>query len=268
MTEIEFIERKSIFGFTYTNEFPRKIPSTWEELTKAQLIVFGKTITSDVDSDDLRKYSLLFHFLKIPSRVFFQIQKEILNEIYLKLSFLMVKCELEKVIIPSFWFRGVLYVGPMDKFATNVMLETGWMEQFFRMYHETKKAEDLDLLIATTYRPIHFLKWLVPWIQFNDRRVPFNMRNVEKRAQRIKNLPAYLKQSIFLQLMGIRNSKASEFKNVYNKGSESKDRFGWLGLMIDLAGSKFGNEKEIEKVNTDKVLVYLEKSETERSNSK
>lgn len=265
MAELEFIEHKRIMGISYQIHHQRISPDSWDDLSANQIREFGRTINMEAD-DQLKKYSLLYHFLKLPPRVFFKIPRGILDELFAKLSFLLDKCVMNTALIRSFFHRGILYIGPEDNLSTNVMIESGWMEQFFSVYHEHHREEDLDLLIATVYRPVHWWKLITPWISWEDRRIPFRMATVEKRAAKLKTLPKDLKQAIHLQLMGLRNSKAEQFPNVYTPRGGG-DRFGWLGLMIDLAGDKFGDQKAIEMVPTDKVLVYLEKTETERLNN-
>jgi hypothetical protein len=244
----------------------RTLPATWDELTRAQLLRFSKLLLNPgLLDDEIRKMSLVHRMVKIPNRIFFNMTVSQADDLFNRIGFLFKECTLTRVLIKNFWHRGRFYIGPQDKFSNVVVQEYGWWDKFFVDYCESKDPRHLDLAIACVYRPISFSRAIIPGKAMEDLRIPFNMFTVEKRADRIAKLPAELKQAIFLQFAGIRQNKIASHPRVYRKTEVNfGPDFGFLGVILDLAGAQFGTVNQVNTANMDIVLTYLEKAESER----
>ncbi len=146
--------------------------------------------------------------------------------------------------------------------SNNVVIDSGWFDNFFLAYCKDQQQRDLDLMIACIYRPVNVFKWVSPWLNHADKRIKFNSESVEKRADKFKSLPDFVKKAILFQSIGIRDYQIKMFPRVYS-GEQHGVSFGFLGLMLDLAGPKFGTIKEVEQVNMQQILTFIEKSNHE-----
>lgn len=247
----------------------RTVPTGWDDMTKAQLLRFCKLLVNQGElNDEHRKISLIHGFLGLPNGLFFNLTLGQADDIFDQFAFLFQECKLTKMLVGNFTHSGVWYYGPQDAFANVRVEEYGWWDKFLVDYCKTQDPKALDMAIACVFRPISLKKAFMPWKWKEDPRVPFNMYTVEKRADELLTLPSHIKHALFLQFIGIRNLKIASNPRVFKKvESYSGPDFGWLGVMIDLAGLQFGTIEQVKTSNTDIVLTFLEKSEIERERS-
>jgi hypothetical protein len=245
----------------------KELPENWDELTRSQFLAYIRIANSN-KSEQKKRIELMYHLLNLPYRIFYNMEMETIMDIWLKMDFLSKPPFVTKNIIKGFWKGGIYYLGPESNFGNTLVLETGWWDKFFMDYAKGQNSRDLELAIAAMFRPVNIAKQLNPFYIYDDYRVDFNMASVEKRADKFASLDETLKQAIWVQFQGVRKAFELTYKNVYEvkEGESQASGFGFLELIIDLAGAKFGDVKQVEKKNWTVVLSHLEISEKRAKN--
>lgn len=246
----------------------RQLPETWNDLSRSQLLAFARIAFDKSKSSEKQRIELMYHILNIPYREFFGLELTTVMELWDSMPFLSKEPFITKNIIKGFWLNGIYYLGPDSDFSNTKVLETGWWDKYYLDYCKSKNEWDLDQAIACMFRPVNFTKHLNPFHIYEDYRVTFNMASVESRAKKLKKLNPHLKNAIYLQFAGNRKAFELNYKEVYSLKERSTPTFGFLELIIDLAGPKFGDVEAVEKKNWTVVLSFLEISERRAKSNK
>lgn len=254
---IEVAVRDSLWGETHYSQ----MPGNWNELNKKQLLAFIRIANDSKKEEDRKRMEIMYHLTGIAFPIFWRLEKAILDELWSKVKFLDADARLTKNIISGFWHKGIYYQGPGEGFHNVKVLETGWWDKFYMDYAKTKDPAALDLAIACLFRRISLTKSLNPFTIYDDYRVPFNKDTVERRAERFADLNINLKRAILQQYIGCRSMLEKQYPNVYNQENADTNEFGFLSLIIDLAGTKFGDVDAVQNKNWTLVLSHLEITE-------
>jgi hypothetical protein len=228
-----------------------KAPSSWAEVTPAQLSAWILTMQSDLpDKDKLRLAVPIFFNIK--ATVYGQLPEHYCIQLAPKLRFLFEENRLDTWLIPTVqlrWFKK--YHGPADKLTNITAYEFfAYCEMLYWQYKTRPNEETLNALIAVLYREKRST------IISNDVRVPLTDHGVASRAGTMAKLPLIVKQIIFFNYEGCRNFiTATHPKAFSGKGGQSKKRGD---VTRAEAGGPLGDLTETRNANIYDFLGHLE----------
>ena len=236
----------------------RNIPSSWNELTKNQLIFISGMLHKGLSVVDF-KVITLFEFLSIKMKVFKQINSEDAWCLCKTLDFILAEVTLTRNLIPVIRPVFSKLYGPSDGLLYCTFGEFTQAYTRFEQYVETKSSSALDELFAILYRPKKF-GWFIRryFTDSPDPRVRFKERSFKRRIRKIRRVDPLIKYSVFLFFSGCLNSLPKQFPNVYRKKEDTASSAGgWISLIISLADGKTDNQSIDLVVNSNLYNVFL-----------
>ncbi|MDP1624109.1 MAG: hypothetical protein Q8M08_17435 [Bacteroidales bacterium] len=244
------------------NDVKRSLPSSWNELTRKQLIMVSRSFNNKLTAVEF-KVQLLFRFLRIGNRLWKSIPADEMHGLSISLNYLLEKVSLTNALISSIRikrFPWVRYYGPSDAMETSTFGEFTKAQVRYEEYDLTHDTAKLDELVAVLFRRKksfwfirrHFCESTDPRVRFIDRTLPI-------RAKKLASLPHELKYSIFLFFSGVYGSLPDKFPHVYrHKSSSANDKStGWATLIISLADGKTDDESLDRIMNSNLYNVFL-----------
>ena len=233
-------------------------PSQWEEWERSHLMHYSEVILKSTD-EVKKKQMLSYLFLGIDQSIYlnldpaFRLQLAALTDIFFEENYL------SKNLIPNFIHKKQVYYGPADALENIVFLEWILADQFFNKFQETGDIVHLHRLIATFYR--------VPKASYDkyfkgDLREPLEEDLLEAKAEAFIDLPAVMKTALLTSYIGNRNTVIARFKRVFDGKQEEagSNPFGWSGVLVGLAGTKFGNKKETEQTPMYDMFIHFDQN--------
>lgn len=168
----------------------------------------------------------------------------------------IITSKLQKQIIPFFHVHGIKYFGP-DEGLTNISFAE-WVEteKHYINYARKKSTKDLDLLIASMYRPPAKDKDT----SSKDIRMALNEKVIKTRAVILSHLDPVKKYAILLFYEGCRYFIMQLFENVYSSksGSEKPSKFGMADVIEALTNDDPTRWDAVEDTDLFKILLSLE----------
>jgi len=165
-------------------------------------------------------------------------------------------------LMPKIRCKLKYFYGPSE-FLSNISIEEfAFADKAFVLFLKEKKFEALDELVAILYREKDKDANTKNKDYKGDNRLPFNSYQIEFNQKRLNCLSFYIKISVFLFYWGCRNSLVKKYKNVFSSGNENKASsldLGWIQVIFDLSGEKFGTIEETSNHNMHLVMAFLEK---------
>lgn len=244
-----------------------KVPSTWNELTRRQLLRLMRGALT-LKPEFLTTYYLLV-ILGIRGSLFAaftQVQK--LSLAYLT-DFLSEQPTLTDNLLPSFRLPVLktkcfkkLY-GPAANFNNLVMGEFICTETLFLAWHKTKDHKFLDLLVAILYRPKR--KGYNPNSPDfkGDVREDFNPNLFEGRADKwIKHVPAHFKMAVLYYYVGCRAALMEQYPEAFSGSDEATSiptAAPLVDMLHDLPNDKFGTIDAAEKALVHTIFYEINK---------
>jgi hypothetical protein len=242
----------------------RRIPADWNELSKAQLLIYCKYFLMEKYKTTGEFFKTIsYHFLQAGARLFFKMNNAQLTAISEKLTFLIEECTLTDFPLNYFGYRFLKYYSPGKNLRFSTVEEIANADSYFQSFNSTKDDADLCRLIATLYRPVSIAGLFRNIFSGMDIRSTFNGYTVERRAKRFKSLSPVIKHAVFMQYMGCRAMNVKNNPELYKEGG--KDKFGWAGTIISLAGPEIGTIEEVGKMLWNSALIYMRKIEDDRA---
>jgi hypothetical protein len=246
----------------YIDHVSRSLPSSWNELTRKQLILVSSLFNKGVTQVEFR-VRLLFKFLNIKTRLWKTIPADDMHGLGQSLNFLLEKVTLTKALIPTIRltrFPWVRYYGPMDGMETSTFGEFTKAQVRYEQYDRTHEPAILDELVAILFRRKKTL-WCIRrhFVETTDPRVRFMDRTLPIRAKKMARLPHEIKYAVYLFFSGVYGSLPERFPNVYrSKPSSSGDKnSGWATLIISLADGKTDDESLERIMNSNLYNVFM-----------
>ena len=168
----------------------------------------------------------------------------------------LTKCPLPTVVVGDNTNNGRrTYNAPSDELGNITGWEWAFADKNYLDYHNTNDETYLNLLIATLYRPCDEAA-----LKIGENRVKFNRNLIERYEKDLKTLSYAEKQLILLWFIGCRNHIIEQNKQVFSKKNKQKaSEKGWVHVINELAGNKFGTINETG--DTDLFLLFLELKE-------
>ena len=218
-------------------------PTTWDELTGAQLVAILDTLRKDWPADRQR-LQLLKILTGMSAWRFWTTDVMQMDEFFYLQQFLEEQNALTKNLIPS--YEG--YYGPADNFGNLVVSEYIFTESHYTLYREHDSLTDLNCLIAVMYRPgkRSYDFRLNPE---GDTRVPFNDNLVGYHAQYIQKWPMSIKLAILHWYEGCRNNLINQYPDIFGGGAGQPAKRGILSIAVSMAETgTFGSFEKVEKL--------------------
>lgn len=248
---------RPVFVGNQPEYFTRQLPEKWNELNRDQLLAISRATFLQRDRS-LQKIFIAHKFLKLPFGVFRKIALTDIDAVYNSMSERMGENNLYKTLITDFTLRAVKYYGPSDMGNNLTLDEFAKADKHYSAFTSRKNVDDLDKLIACLYREKRSDLKQTDREYDGDLRVPFNEYHVANRALRVHRLSDDIKYAILLQYSGFRKFLQDRYPLTFSGGESSK--YGISGMVVELAGPKFGTTDETFKSNIHPILIYTEQA--------
>ena len=138
------------------------------------------------------------------------------------------------------------WIGPDDGLVNFSVKRWGYADACLQKVAQTGGHEALNNLLGALYVP-EGEKW--------------NAQDIEARGRRLSGLPQALKLAALANYKAIRLWLPTKYPNAFEGGAE--DPNGVHGLIVDLAGPKFGKTSEAEEAPLHDVLIYVQKAKAD-----
>jgi len=244
----------------------RSLPSTWNELTREQLLYISGLFGSKLTLLEFR-VKALFEFLSLKRKTLKRIAPEDAYTLCESLDFLNKEVTLTRNLLPMIKTGLKKYHGPADALVYCTFGEFTLACSALDDYQKTGEEKHLDQLVAILYRPQKFL-WSIrkDFTDNQDPRARFMNRTLKKRSRKLGSVDHRVKYSVYLFFTGVLNSLPSLYPYVYSQKDEtdSQDN-GWATLIISLADGKT-DDKSLETImnsNLYNVFIGLNKKAKE-----
>lgn len=243
-------------------------PSTWNELSKRQLLYIGARWQYWAEQVSVGKkfayesvYLLKIMLGAISLNPFNKVKKMLFKlndmEVYAlskTVDFILNDNTLTNQLLPYVRIVFKKFYGPDNALKNITIDEFAFADTFISRYLKGKNENDLHLALACLYRPGKKENVL----NYGDAREPFNNNKVELYAKSIAKLPYYYKQAILLFYIGSRRAWEKQYPAVFDNEPKQGPDFGWLGVIQSLAGEKFGTVNQVGKTKAVEVFAYIE----------
>lgn len=244
----------------------RSLPSTWNELTREQLLYVSGLFASKLSLVEFR-VKALFEFLTVKRRLLKRIAPEDAYALCESLDFLNKEVNLTKNLLPVINAGLKKYYGPADSMVYCTFGEFTLACSALDDYQKTGEEEHLDQLVAILYRPQKCFWFIRKYFTDNqDPRAKFMNRMLKIRAGKIGLVDHRVKYSVYLFFNGVLNSLPALYPYVYKQKDETDSQdAGWASLIISLADGKT-DDKSLETVmnsNLYNVFIGLNKKARE-----
>ena len=196
------------------------LPSTWNELTKAQVLEVARIMQStDTQVRKVERLCALLHQVKAKQQLVIDWEDAKAITAFLTEDIQLTENKLPKI---GNWY------GPADrlkncKFAEFISADTVYMQ-----YVQTNEPKLLDKLVAMLYR--RKKKGYRPNSPTanGDIREEFNSHTVEYRVKKIAKLDPMYKMAVLFFFAGCKAHFAGRFPQVFKKGKKSSTSSTWL----------------------------------------
>lgn len=234
-----------------------KVASAWDELSQKQLYIIADVLHSKTLLIE-GKIRLAVALLGVKMRMFLRFTASQVHDILPITEFILEENKLTKNLISYLKVGSQRFYGPANLLANITIEEFGFADTFYTRYKESKKEEWLCRLFAALYRPQKADYDPKSDSYKGDIREDFNRHLVFNRARRFAKLKDNRKYAIFLFYEGCRKEIIQKHPHVFSKKKPTGKSFGWGGILVELAGNKFGDHEQTKKANLFDVLGHLE----------
>lgn len=249
----------------------RKVASEWNELSKSDLMWLMNRMEHLLKPSYEFRLRMMLRLLNVQWwRIF--TQKKLMNIPVEEASYLSNIVDwafpAEKVSLTKNHFRTkwVLFrkmIGPADGLKNLTLAEFSFADFHFRQYMSTQDENELNKLCAVLWR-VKGNKLDVNDVGFrNDKRSIFNSYAINENSKRYKWTSKKYKYFVLMFFWGCRNHFVKTYPSVFSSGNASKSTgldLGWVNVMFELSGSKFGTLDETSKQDLTTILLFLENS--------
>lgn len=235
----------------------RELPRSWDELTPRQLRALAKA-NFLLHSKSARQLYLCHGFLQLPFWLFLRISRRDLFDIYRQLSDCMGENTLSRTLLRTVRCGSIHWHGPQDHGRNMSFLEFIKADTAYAAFLANHDTVHLNTLVATLYRPASQAQSRTTPGYNGDPRIPLNEYHLSGRALQAAKVPLVDRYAILLQYAGLRQYLQLRYPKTFSGGKPS--RFGWAGVIVSLAGEKFGDDDAVAGKNIHAILTHLEMS--------
>lgn len=248
-------------------------PSTWSECSVAQLgaVAALTSVAIEPDADDETRQRaeahvrlrLLHELTGMSDAVFSNIRPdELLSVIsdsdgYERVALLpsldwcMQEPAFDKSLVPEVVVQKVRYQGPTDRLAQYTVRQWGFCDLLMGKLVQTGNAKDLHNLLGALYHPMGST---------------WNNKDIEARGAELAKLDDRTKLAAVVNYRGLRTWMAQKYRAAHRGGKA--DPHGLPGMVVRLAGPKFGTVEQTWEADIHMVLVHVEQSIEEAQRQK
>jgi len=236
----------------------RSLPSTWNELTREQLLYVSGLFASKLPLIEFR-VKALFEFLSLKRKLLKRVAPEDTYALCESLDFLNKEVSLTRNLIPVIKSGFRKYYGPDDAMVYCTFGEFTLACSALDEYQKTGEEKYLNQLVAILYRPQKFCWSIRKYFTDNqDPRAKFMNRTLKKRAGKICNVDHCVKYSVYLFFNGVLNSLPSLYPFVYRQKDETDSHDNsWASLIISLADGKTDDRSLETVMNSNLYNVFI-----------
>lgn len=238
----------------------RTLPSKWEEITADHIRALAKARFLIDDLDEKRQY-LVLKFLDIKPWVLAELPLDDMLVISEHINKQLGENKLSHWPLKSIYVGMNQWIGPETRGASMSFLEFIEADRYYTRFVASRKMEWLDMLCAILYRPVGNAS-LTDHDFDGDLRIPMNAHECKKRALKSRRIAAVDKYVVLYQYEGFRNWIQASYPLTFSE-SGSKSKHGMGGLVISLAGQKFGDDKAVEQKKLHVILTSIEMAREE-----
>jgi len=162
--------------------------------------------------------------------------------------------------IQSFRIGWRKYIAPPTKLTNVCCVELVAAYYAFSQYAKTQNDKELDKLISLLYRPKANSSLFASFEKRYalDKREPLNQLRWNERLKKMHKLPKAVKIAILKQWSAHWQAFEKQYPKIFTKSVKSGgDDSGLMGLMYDVAGTKFGTLKETELAPASDVFTHV-----------
>lgn len=237
-----------------------RVPSTWNELTRAQLLAVMGVLYGPAHKLPV-KLRLLSVLSGAPLPPLLAQPELVVVQLYSLTDFVASEeHRLTEQLLPEVKVGSRRFVGPRSSFRNLLFGEFIFADTYFRAWATHRSAAALDLFLATLYRPA--VPGLGPsdprWR--GDRREEFNEHRTEYLASKLTSLPDAQKLAITTWYRGCRTQLELEFPEVFELHEEANRRpkGDWGQVLRKLSGGAFGPLEQTARQHTRTLLAEMQ----------
>jgi hypothetical protein len=172
------------------------------------------------------------------------------------------KITLSKNLFPKIRLFGSWLYGPKDSLQNITIEEFAFADKAFTNYLQSKDEKWLNRLVACLYRTKNSNTLPQDHPDFvDDARKPFNSYSLTYTEKYVSKLPDEVKICVLLFFWGCRNQIANTYKNVFSGKNQRRATsldLGWIQVMFEASGEKFGTIDLVAKNNVHLFLAFLD----------
>lgn len=242
-----------------------RFPGEWKECTVAQLGTIAALTSvrpAPGDDADLNQYHeahlrlcLLRQLCDMPEAEFLRIATEdligirsdelgIAQAAFLpELDWCLAEPQWHESMLPELLVRKVRHQGPTDRLGRFTVLQWGFCDALLQNVASTGQAKDLHLLLGALYH-VDGEAW--------------SNKTIEARADKLAKLDDRTKLAAVLNYRALRAWLTAKYPRCFKGGKA--DPHGIQGMIVRLAGDKFGTVDVTRHANLHDVLIHVEQS--------
>jgi hypothetical protein len=247
-------------------------PGGWEECSVAQLGTIAALMSAGLEHarDDQMaechmRLALLRELSNMPTEVFERLTPDDLLSLRAdeldvqrvaflpQLDWAVAEPSWGKSLVPFVLLGGQAWQGPTDRLGRMQLLQWGFCDRLLAaLATDDADATTLHNLLGALYHP---------------EGQPWDSDGIEERGRQLAQLSDRTKLAAVLNYRGLRANMASEYPRCFRSNGEA-DRRGMLGMLVRMAGPKFGTVQQAESANVHTVLVHVEQCMEEEDRQK
>lgn len=216
------------------------LPESWSDLSRRQYALVARANTRKVRS---QVHAQFLHAFGVPRHVTEELSPGVLATI----------CRDSAVTntLPEHhnWMgtRIPFFTPPKNALSNISTDQFGLADQWMRKFLDSKTRQDsrknLNRLFACLYH-MRGVKW--------------SRKTADIYTILATLLPRKMKIAIAYSFLGCSRWYAKQFPKTHKKKTSKGPDYGWPGLIVDLAGPKFGHPDQVKKTSIYEVMVHLE----------
>lgn len=251
-------------------------PARWEECTPAQLGTVAALASVPIEHEDPRQRDMLDAHLRLrllheltgmADAVFCRIEPTDLLDVRIdevgaeRIAFLpsldwcVSEPLFDKSLVPTLEVAGRTWIGPNDRLGRMSLLQWGFADALLTRLSQKPSAEALNTVLAALYHPAGTV---------------WDNNRIETHATELAELEDRVKLAAVVNYRGLRAWLSQKYRRCFRRGES--DPHGLNGMVVRLAGIKFGTVDQVRTANLHDVMIHVEQSirdqEEEKNRSK
>jgi hypothetical protein len=264
-----------VFG-TYKKDLAKPrvytYPEAYDECTPDQLAMVAaiQTVTNSGDSDEEQigmRLRLLRELAGIPVKYFGPEGVNLEDLVDVRMDDMSVERfafmpSLDWAFKPPVWQKSVVpeihvgksrFQGPTDRLSKFTLLQWIFCDNLLQAFHAGRTEEDLNKFLAALYYDDQVEDTETGALVYR-----WNSERIDERAQLLSDTDEKLKLAAVMNYQGLRGWVVGKYKRCFRGGDT--DPHGPIGMVVRLAGPKFGTTKEVKGANMHEVFVHVDQS--------